>query len=171
MVEAGPSRIRPDQTSHTQRVQCASLGITMQRNDHDSHTAGGHGGDDSRDSGGLVEAGEDLPDNGILSIDEYLAMQRAIGERTRFRIVRDLRNGGEKSPTQLSDDLDVASSNLHHHLNKLVEVGLIEKRERNEADEAGLLTYYRLTPMGEMILDHGVEELIEAEQDIREAYA
>lgn len=143
----------------------------MERDNRDSHTAGGHGVEDSRDSGGLVEPVEDLPDNGILSVDEYLAMQRAIGERTRFRIVRSLRANGEMSPTQLGDELEVGSSNLHHHLNKLVEVGLIEKRELNNVDESGLLTYYRLTPMGEMILEHGVEELIEREQDIREAYA
>lgn len=147
------------------------LTMPMERKNHDSHTDGGHGVDGRRDSSGLVEAGEDLPDDGILSVDEYLAMQRAVGERTRFAVVRQLRTSEEMSPTQLSDELDVRSSNLHHHLNKLVEVGLVEKRERNETDEAGLLTYYRLTPMGEMILDHGVEELIEAEQDIREAYA
>lgn len=143
----------------------------MERKNRDSRTTGGHGGVESRDSGGLVEPGEDLPDNGILSVDEYLAMQRAIGERTRFRIVRSLRKSGEASPTQLSDGLEVESSNLHHHLNTLVDVGLIEKRELSKVDDSGLLTYYRLTPMGEMILDHGVEELIELEQEIRKAYA
>lgn len=143
----------------------------MHKDKRDSPWGGGRGDGGSRGSGGLTEPDGNVSDEGVLSLDEYLQMQRAIGERTRFRIVRTLRAEGPMSPTQLSEELAVESSNLHHHLNKLVDVGLIEKRQRNEADDAGLFTYYRPTPMGEKILDHGVEELLRTEQKFVEAYS
>lgn len=121
--------------------------------------------------GGAIQPDEMLPDESILTVDEYLQMQRAIGERTRFRIIRTLRNDGELSPTEIGEQLAVESSNLHHHLNKLVEVGLVEKRQQKQADESGLYTYYRVTPMGEVILDHGVEELMRREWDYVEEYS
>lgn len=111
-----------------------------------------------------------LPESSVLSRDEYLAMQAAIGERTRFEIVYRLIHRGEMSPTQLDEVIDIDDSTLHYHLNKLRDVGLIEKRIRTERDSNGLYTYYRATVLGEVLLEHGVEELLHREWDFSETY-
>lgn len=111
-----------------------------------------------------------LPETSVLSLDEYLAMQAAIGERTRFEIVYRLVHTGELSPKQLDEVMEIDDSTLHYHLNKLRDVGLIEKRIRTERDSSGLYTYYRATVLGEVILEHGVEELFRREWDFSEAY-
>lgn len=111
-----------------------------------------------------------LPEESVLSFEEYMAMQRAIGQETRFRILHYLTASGDTSPTELQSALDLASNSLHHHLNTLVDVGLVEKRARSEADNNGLFTYYRASPFGCAILEHGVEELLRAETEYAEMY-
>lgn len=111
-----------------------------------------------------------LPESSVLSLEDYLDMQAAVGDRTRFEIVYRLVHGGELSPTELDDQMDVDDSTLHYHLSKLVDVGLVEKRKRTERDGDGLYTYYRVTVLGEVILEHGVEELLRREWDFAEAY-
>ncbi|MCL9814940.1 helix-turn-helix domain-containing protein [Natranaeroarchaeum aerophilus] len=111
-----------------------------------------------------------LPETSILSLDEYLEMQAAIGNRTRFEIVYRLVRADELTPTELDSKMDLDDSTLHYHLGKLQDVGLIEKRVRTERDSDGLYTYYRSTVLGEAILEHGVEELLRREWDFTDAY-
>lgn len=111
-----------------------------------------------------------LPEQSVLSLEEYLAMHREVGERTRFEIVYRLTHGGDMSPTQLDEQMDVNDSTLHYHLNRLVRVGLVEKRKQTERDEKGMTTYYRVTALGGVILEHGVEELLRREWDYQTAY-
>ncbi|WP_254525340.1 winged helix-turn-helix domain-containing protein [Natrinema caseinilyticum] len=111
-----------------------------------------------------------LPETSVLSLEEYLDMQAAIGNRTRFEIVYRLSHTGEMTPTELDAVMDVDDSTLHYHLNELRDVGLIEKRVRTERDSDGLYTYYRATVLGDVILEHGVEELLHRERDFLEAY-
>ena len=111
-----------------------------------------------------------LPDRSVLALEEYLDMQAAIGNRTRFEIVYRLSHGGEQTPTELDATMDIDDSTLHYHLNELRDVGLVEKRVRAERDSDGLYTYYRATVLGEVILEHGVEELLRRERAFREAY-
>ncbi|MFP8956317.1 helix-turn-helix domain-containing protein [Natrialbaceae archaeon A-CW3] len=111
-----------------------------------------------------------LPETSVLSLEEYLDMQQAIGNRTRFEIVYRLVHGGPTSPTELDSVMDSDDSTLHYHLNKLTDVGLIEKRKRSERDSAGLYTYYRATILAEVLLEHGVEELLRREWDFLETY-
>ena len=111
-----------------------------------------------------------LPETSVLSLEEYLDMQRAVGDRTRFEIVYRLVHGGAMSPAELEAAMDIDDSTLHYHLNKLVDVGLVEKRKRTERDSNGLYTYYRATVLAEVILEHGVEELLRREWDFSEAY-
>ena len=111
-----------------------------------------------------------LPETSVLSLDEYLDMQRAIGDRTRFELVYRLVHGGDMSPKELEGVTETDDSTLHYHLNKLVDVGLVEKRKRTERDSNGLYAYYRATILGEVILEHGVEELLRREWDFSEAY-
>jgi DNA-binding transcriptional ArsR family regulator len=115
-----------------------------------------------------------LPEDSVLSLDEYLEMQRAIGDRTRFEIVYRLSHqadGAGMSPMELNEVIDIDDSTLHYHLNALVDVGLVEKRKRTERGSDGTYTYYRATILGEAILEHGVEELLRREWDFKESYS
>ncbi|WP_241988412.1 helix-turn-helix domain-containing protein, partial [Halorubrum sp. SP3] len=84
-----------------------------------------------------------LPEESVLSLDEYLAMHAAVGHRTRYEILYRLVHGGDMSPKELDEVIEIDDSTLHYHLNKLVDVGLVEKRQQTERGQNGLYTYYR----------------------------
>jgi DNA-binding transcriptional ArsR family regulator len=113
---------------------------------------------------------EQLPEDSVLSLDEYLAMHAAVGQRTRYEILYRLVHSGAMSPTELAAEIDVDDSTLHYHLNELVDVGLIEKRQRTDRGQDGLYTYYRPTVFGEVTLTEGVDELIRGEQSFESMY-
>ncbi len=116
--------------------------------------------------------GEDLlPEHSVLSLEEYLEMQRAIGNETRFRVLNALVEAGPQSASELRDALGVRSNALHYHLDELVDVGLVENRKRKESDADGLYSYYRATSLGEGILAEGVRELMRREWDALEEYS
>jgi DNA-binding transcriptional ArsR family regulator len=117
------------------------------------------------------ESPEDLlPEDSILTLNEYLAMHAAVGHRTRYEILYRLVHSGEMSPKELEGAIDIDDSTLHYHLNKLVDVGLVEKRQRTEKSQDGLYTYYRATVFGDVTLSEGVDELIRGEQEFKEMY-
>lgn len=111
-----------------------------------------------------------LPENSILSFEDYMAMQRTIGNETRFRILYTLKEAGDMSATALEAALDLRANNLHYHLAKLVDVGLVQNRKQKSPDSDGLYSYYRATSLGNAILEHGVEELMRREWEFREHY-
>ena len=121
-------------------------------------------GDAPEDSGDL------LPEESVLSLDEYLAMHAAVGHRTRYEILYRLVHSGEMSPTELDDALEIDDSTLHYHLNELVDVGLVEKRKRTERGQDGLYTYYRATVFGDVTLTDGVDALIVGERAFEGMY-
>ena len=112
-----------------------------------------------------------LPDESGLSLEEYLAMQQSIGHPTRFRILRTLVANNELSASDLKAAIDVESHNFHYHLDELVDVGLVDKRQRRTADSQGFYTYYRPTGMGRGILEHGVAELMRRERAFNDTYS
>jgi ArsR family transcriptional regulator len=112
-----------------------------------------------------------LPEESGLTLEEYLAMQQAIGHPTRFRILRTLVANDELSASDLKTAVDVESHNYHYHLDELVDVGLVDKRQRRTADSQGFYTYYRPTGMGRGILEHGVEELMRREREFNDVYS
>ena len=112
-----------------------------------------------------------LPEHSILSLEQYLAMQRSIGNETRFRIVNFLTEEGAKSAKELEEGLNLPSNTLHYHLDALVDVGLVENRKVKEPDTDGLYSYYRVTALGKGILEKGVRELMREEWDLLEAYS
>lgn len=112
-----------------------------------------------------------LPEDSGLTLDEYLAMQRAIGHPTRYHILRTLVANTELSASELKGAIDVESHNFHYHLDELVDIGLVDKRQRRTPDSHGFYTYYRPTAMGRVILDHGVEELMRREHEFNDVYA
>lgn len=125
---------------------------------------------DKRVGNSPEDPSELLPDPSICSLEDYLEMQGAIGNRTRFEIVYRLLHGEDHSPTQFAEEMSLNASTVHYHLSKLVDVGLVEKRKRTERNDAGFHTYYRATVLAETILEHGVEELLHREWDFLEAY-
>jgi DNA-binding transcriptional ArsR family regulator len=112
-----------------------------------------------------------LPEDSGLTLEEYLAMQQAIGHPTRFRILRTLVANDELSAADLKAAVDVESYNFHYHLGELVDVGLVDKRQRRTADSQGFYAYYRPTGMGRGILEYGVEELMRRERAFNDAYS
>jgi len=111
-----------------------------------------------------------LPEESVLELDEYLAMHAAVGHRTRYEILYRLVHNREMSPKELEKALNIDDSTLHYHLNELVDVGLVEKRQRTERGQDGLYTYYRATVFGEVTLTDGVDELIRGEQTFEAMY-
>jgi DNA-binding transcriptional ArsR family regulator len=111
-----------------------------------------------------------LPEDSVLSLDEYLAMHAAVGHRTRYEILYRLIHSGDMSPKELEEAIDIDDSTLHYHLNKLVDVGLVEKRQHTERGADGLYTYYRATVFGEVTLTSGVDELIRGEAEFEAMY-
>ena len=115
--------------------------------------------------GDAPEDPEDLlPEDSVLSLEEYLEMHAAVGHRTRYEILYRLVHGGDMSPKELEEAIEVDDSTLHYHLNELVDAGLVEKRQRTDRGQNGLYTYYRATVFGEVTLTDGVDELIRGEQ-------
>ena len=112
-----------------------------------------------------------LPEHSVLKLEEYLAMQNAIGNETRFRILYALKQQGEMSANQLKEALDMRPNNLHYHLDKLCDAGLVQNRKRNTPDSDGLYSYYVASGMGEAILEHGVEELMRREHEFKAMYS
>ncbi len=111
-----------------------------------------------------------LPEHSLLSLTEYLDMQQAIGNETRFRILDLLVDAGTHSAKELQSALEIESNTLHYHLDVLVDVGLVENRKRKEPSSDGLYSYYRATSLGAGILEHGVRELLREEWDLLDAY-
>ena len=112
-----------------------------------------------------------LPEHSVLKLEEYLAMQDAIGNETRFRILYALKQQGEMSANQLKEALDMRPNNLHYHLNQLCDVGLVQNRKQNTPDSDGLYSYYVASGMGKAILEHGVEELMRREHEFKDTYS
>lgn len=120
---------------------------------------------------GFPEDPEDLlPEESVLSLDEYLAMHAAVGHRTRYEILYRLVHSGDMSPKELEEAIEIDDSTLHYHLNKLVDVGLVEKRQHTERGQDGSYAYYRATVFGEVTLTNGVDELIRGENEFEAMY-
>ena len=113
----------------------------------------------------------DLPPDSVLTLQEYLAMQRAIGEETRYRALATLLEAEELSASELAAELGVATNTLHYHLDRLVDVGLVNNRKRKERGADGLYSYYVPTALGEAMMTHGVGELLREERDLLERYS
>lgn len=122
------------------------------------------------DDGSPADPEDLLPEDSVLSLDEYLAMHAAVGHRTRYEILYRLVHGGEMSPKELEGVLSIDDSTLHYHLNELVDVGLVEKRQRTERGQDGQYTYYRATVFGKVTLTEGVDELIRGEREFERMY-
>lgn len=120
------------------------------------------------------EAPEDpadfLPEDSVLTLDEYLDMYAAVGNRIQYEVCYRLVHGDSMSFGELEEAMDVPDSTLHYHLNRLIEVGLIQKRQRTERGDERVQTYYASTVFGRVTLTEGVDELIQGEQEFEGMY-
>lgn len=105
-------------------------------------------------------SGDLLPDDSVLYLNEYLTMHATVGHQTRYEILYRLIHGGVMSPKELEEAIDLDDNTLYYHLNKLVDVGLVEKRQRTERGQEGLYTYYRAAVFGDVTLTEGIDERI-----------
>lgn len=112
-----------------------------------------------------------LPEPSLLDLQDYLDMQSALGNETRFRILYTLKHDEDMSAKELRTRLGVAGNTLHYHLDELVNTGLVENRMRNEPEENGVYSYYRASAMGESLLEEGIEELIRRDWESLERYS
>ncbi|MGN8216642.1 helix-turn-helix domain-containing protein [Halococcus salifodinae] len=112
-----------------------------------------------------------LPEHSVLKLEEYLAMQNAIGNETRFRILYALKQQSEMSANHLKEALEMRPNNLHYHLDQLCDVGLVQNRKRKTPDSDGLCSYYVASGMGKAILEHGGKELMRREHDFKDTYS
>ena len=110
---------------------------------------------------------EMLPPDSWLELDDYLAMLRALGNRTQFTIVVKLAEGNQ-TEEELAESLPASRETIAESLSELVDAGLVKKRARN--DESGLHRYYRCTIFGEVLLQNGIQELFNREWEMRDAY-
>lgn len=124
-----------------------------------------------RDRRADVEPEDLLPEDSVLAFEDYMEMQRAIGEPKRFRILYALKHGGEMSASELSEAVGLRQNTLHHHLNRLVDVGLVSNRKEKTRDSEGLYSYYEASALGHAILEDGVEALMRREWDLLETYS
>jgi ArsR family transcriptional regulator len=124
-----------------------------------------------RSEHGIGERAAFLPEHSLLSLEEYLDIQQAIGNETRFRILTLLVDEGAHSAKELQTALDSKSNTLHYHLDVLVEVGLVENRKRKKPSSDGLYSYYRATSLGKGSLKHGIRELMHEEWEFLDAYS
>jgi len=113
----------------------------------------------------------ELPDESVLALEEYLAMQRAIGNETRYRVLAELLREGELAASELAAALEEPTNRLHYHLDELESTGLVANRKRRERGADGLYSYYVATALGEAIMTHGVGELIAEERELLARYA
>lgn len=73
-----------------------------------------------------------------------------LASETRLTILKTL-NERRMTITELADDLDLAKSTVHHHLQRLADAGLVAA-----GDDGHAWVYYALTPEGRALLQpHG----------------
>jgi len=112
-----------------------------------------------------------LPEHSILSLDEYLAMQEALGDRIRFEIVHRLRHTDTEQLAPLAVAMDMNEARLEEYLRELGDVGLVERRQRTERGSDQIQTYYCATSLAATILDEGLMELIRGEWNLEDEYS
>jgi len=116
------------------------------------------------------EPSELLPEHSLLDLDAYLQMYAALGNRTRYEILHRLATNGDLTAQEIENELSVSTNTLYYHLEKLVDVGLIDQRARKESHSEEMSTYYRASVFGDAVLSIGVNELLRREHELAGEY-
>jgi len=112
-----------------------------------------------------------LPEESVLELEDYLAMQTALADETQFRLLYALTEEGSADSSELAELLDVDEDCVQSSLGELVAVGLAQNWIRNEPDTDGVYSSYRASSLGEGLLEDGIGELLDGEWDARDRYA
>jgi DNA-binding transcriptional ArsR family regulator len=136
----------------------------------DSSSAPRSHSDDEAGADAIAAVTADLFDgHNLLDLDEYLELFEEIAERNRFAVLYALRDEGKMSAKELGEVLGRSENGLHYHLDRLVNVGLIENRKQAKPDAEGLYSYYELTGLGADLID-AATEFIQQEKHALEHY-
>jgi DNA-binding MarR family transcriptional regulator len=110
-----------------------------------------------------------LPEDSVLTLEEYLAMQRTIGHSIAFRLLRLLIANEGLEIEALENAMSYNPDEFSARLDELIDVGLVTEQQR--VDSHGIETYYRPTAIGKKILERGVAELMRRKHEFLEAYS
>lgn len=105
-----------------------------------------------------------LPRDSVLSREDYLEMQRLLGDPICFDTLRLLNHNGELSVVTVRRLLAERYADVDGVLGRLVAGGLV--RHRDGPDGETVL----LSPVGEAALERGIVDLMRSEHDILEQY-
>jgi DNA-binding transcriptional ArsR family regulator len=117
----------------------------------------------------VVVPDEPLDDDSVLTREDYLDMQAQLSNETRFRILRVLAANDEVGATALREALELPSNTFHYHLDSLVDAGLV-RRLADKDPEDGRRVSYELSALGEVVLEHGVLDLMRRERELLANY-
>ena len=116
----------------------------------------------------------DLPDDSLLTREEYLEMYETAASEPAFSIMQALREEEKLSASELGALLDRADNSLHYHLRKLKRCALVRNRRDPNTGTEETYSYYELTDLGQVVLTEGlltgVQKLAAEEQTISESY-
>ena len=114
-----------------------------------------------------------LPEKSLLSLEEYLEMQRTVGDETNFRVLYALKRIGDADPEDIADTLNMDTDRVQSGLDELGDAGLVARRMRKtpEMDEGEVYIYYRANSIGKGLLEEGIEELIRQDWESLERYS
>lgn len=131
---------------------------------------------DHRDGGTAAPEELDvrLPDDSLLTRDEYLEMYRVASSEPAFSVLCALSEAERLSASELSRLLDREGNDLHYHLRKLKRAGLVRNRRDPTTGTEETYSYYTLTGPGQTVLTNGlkrgIEQLAADERTIAESY-
>ncbi|EMA25404.1 winged helix-turn-helix domain-containing protein [Haloarcula amylolytica] len=121
------------------------------------------------------DIGTDLPEDSILTPEDYLKMYEVASKPKQYRIMEALAENNELSTSELSMVLGEENNTLHYPLRTLKEVGLIKNRRDPTTGTEETYSYYELTDMGWTVLTEGIHEgiriLAREESALEEMYS
>ncbi|GAA0284313.1 helix-turn-helix domain-containing protein [Halobacterium noricense] len=130
--------------------------------------------DDGRDGDQRDAPDVDLPEDSILTREEYLEMYDVASGEPAFSILTALSEVERLSTGELADLLDREGNDLHYHLRKLKRTGLVRNRRDPNTGTEQPYSYYTLTDLGHTVLTYGlktgIEKLAAEEAAISEQY-
>lgn len=109
------------------------------------------------------------PENGVLTRRDASDMAASLGHHIRYRIVEYLLEHESASYQELEETV-ADGKQIHHHVNRLVDDRLVQRRKRRERDSDGLYSYYTVTSFGRLLMEDGFNALFEAERNVADQY-
>jgi DNA-binding MarR family transcriptional regulator len=116
----------------------------------------------------------DVPEDSLLTREEYLEMYDVASSEPAFSVLCALSEVERLSASELAELLDRDGNDLHYHLRKLKRTGLVRNRRDPNTGTAEAYSYYALTDLGHTVLTYGlktgIEKLAAEEASISEQY-